>query len=344
MKLNLPFALVIIAVATISFSHLAPAGPLKETLRERLLKRLQDKPAPAVNAQVTDKITEAGDYTFSIQQGGLTRMYMVHVPKSYIPEKPAPMLFAIHGGGGDMAYMARDEFYGQVSQSEKRGFVVVFPNGYSKFRSGIFATWNAGDCCGNARDQNIDDVSFFRAMVANITGQMNIDRDKIYATGMSNGGMMSERLACEMADVFKAIASVAGPDGTKKCKPARPISILQIHAKDDDHVLFNGGAGQGAFRDETKVTNFTSIPETVSRWVKRDGCGEKPQRVLDVADGTYCDLYSPCEGGTQVKLCVTATGAHSWPGGAKPAGIKRKVNSQAISANDEMWKFFESLD
>lgn len=340
MKFKLQCALAIAALITLA--HPSPAGELRDKLRAKLLEKLQEKPAPEVTAKITDKITQPGDYTFAVPKDNLTRMYIVHVPKSYTPDKSVPLLFAIHGGGGDMGYMARDEFYGQISESEKRGHIVVFPNGYSNFPSGKLATWNAGDCCGNARDKNIDDVGFFRTMVAIITGHMNIDRNKIYATGMSNGGMMSERLACEMADVFKAIASVAGPDGTKRCKPTRPISVLQIHAQDDDHVLFNGGAGQGAFHDITKVTNFTSIPETVSRWVKRDSCGVKPERVLQV-DGAYCDLYSGCKNGAEVKLCVTETGAHSWPGGEKPAGIKKKVNSQAISANEEMWKFFDGL-
>src|SRR5437763_1028874 len=78
-------------------------------------------------------------------------------------------------------------------------------------------------------------------------GQLNIDRTRIFATGMSNGGMMAYRLACDMPDVFKAIASVAGTDSTTACNPRSPIAILHIHAKDDDHVLFGGGAGAGAF-------------------------------------------------------------------------------------------------
>lgn len=318
-------------------------GWLKRKIKERIREKLENQPAPAVTASADEPITKPGDYTFGIKHGGIARYYMVHVPPSYDGKKAVPLLFSIHGGGGDMGYMARDEFYGQVSEADKRGYVVVFPNGYSNFASGKIATWNAGACCGNARDKNIDDVGFFRAMVANITRQLNIDTARIYATGMSNGGMMSERLACEMADVFAAIASVAGPDGTKECKPARPISVLQIHAQDDDHVLFNGGAGQNAFQDLSTVTDFTSIPDTVAHWVKRNNCAARPQRVLE-NDGVYCDLYTGCDAGAQVKLCVTATGGHSWPGGSKPGGIKRKsATSKAISANEEMWTFFDGV-
>lgn len=319
-------------------------GWLKGKIREKLQQRLADQPEPRVTARVTDKITKPGDYTFAIDYPGLRRYYMMHVPPSYRPDKPVPLLFALHGGGGDMGYMARDEFYGQISTSDKRGHVVVFPNGYSNFPSGKLATWNAGNCCGQGRDRRIDDVGFFRSMVKNITGQMNIDSTRIYSTGMSNGGMMSHRLACEASDIFRAIASVAGTDGTLDCKPKHPVSILHIHAKDDDHVLYGGGAGQEAFRDPSTVADFVSVPKTISRWVKRNQCNTNPQRVKEVK-GAHCDLYTGCADGAQVKLCVTDTGGHSWAGGSKPGGVKRKSpTSKAISANDEMWAFFNSLD
>lgn len=171
---------------------------------------------------------------------------------------------------------------------------------------------------------------------------LNIDRNRVFATGMSNGGMMSYRLACEAADIFKAVAPVAGTDGTSRCAPNRPVSVLHIHARNDDHVLFNGGAGKGEFQDETWVTEFVSVPDTIARWVERNRCQGTPKRVLEVK-GATCDLYSSCAGGAKVGLCVTEDGAHSWPGGYKPAGRAKQPPSQAISANDVMWDFFMSL-
>jgi polyhydroxybutyrate depolymerase len=225
-----------------------------------------------------------------------------------------------------------------ISKSDNEGFVVVFPNGFSRLPSGKFATWNAGNCCGGARDENVDDVGFIKKIIDNLSHQLNIDKNKIFATGMSNGGMMSHRLACELAGTIKAIAPVAGTDNTKTCNSQAPVSVLEIHAKNDDHVLFNGGSGPG-LRDKSKVTEFTAVPETVSRWVKRDSCNPKPRRVLTVP-GAYCDLYTGCRSGAQVKLCVTDTGGHSWPGGTKPRGDEPP--SQAIFANDMMWDFFLS--
>lgn len=287
-------------------------------------------------------ITASGDYTFTLNMDGYTRQYFVHVPNGYAPSKPAPVIFAFHGGGGSMMNMADDDKYGLITKSNQTGFIMVFPNGFSRLPSGKMATWNGGSCCGEARDRNIDDVGFVRAIYKKITQQLNIDKRKVYAIGMSNGGILSYRLACEASDIFKAIASVAGTEGVKSCQPKKPISILHIHAVDDDHVLFNGGAGEGAFRDVSKVTNFTSVPVTIHNWLVRDGCAKQSQRILSV-QGAYCDLYAPCAGQTKVQLCVTESGGHSWPGGNKPRWRRSEQPSKAISANDQIWKFFQSL-
>jgi len=287
-------------------------------------------------AAVDGKHLAPGDYVRTLEQGGVTRTYRIHVPRAYQATVPAPLVLAFHGGGGDMDYMAKDKRYGLISKAEAEGFVVVFPNGYSKFRSGKFATWNAGACCAKARDNNSDDVGFVRAIIRNLTAELNIDRQRIYAIGMSNGGMMSYRLACEMADTFAAIAAVAGTDNTLSCAPRKPLSILHIHAANDDRVLFNGGAG-AKFRDESKVTDFTSVPATIAKWVKLNQCKAQPQRLLE-KPGAYCEHYSHCNANVQVQLCVTEGGGHSWPGGSKPrAG---EPPSQALSANDIIWNFF----
>lgn len=313
-------------------------GTLRQWIKQRWVKRQQDKPAPESSSDTTARIDKPGDYTFSLVHDGLTRMYRVHVPKIYSAAVPAPLVLAFHGGGGDMNYLATDRYYGLISKSEAEGFVVIFPNGFSNLNSGKFATWNAGTCCASARDENVDDVGFVRKIVGNATRQLNIDRSQVYATGMSNGGMMAYRLACEMSDTFKAIAAVSGTDNTTNCAPKVPISILHIHAKNDDHVLYNGGAGK-VFRDQSKVSVLTSVPATISKWVKLNSCDPTPLRVLDTP-GAFCDKYSHCQGNVAVQLCVTETGGHSWPGGTKPRGDEPA--SQAISADDVIWTFFTS--
>jgi polyhydroxybutyrate depolymerase len=152
---------------------------------------------------------------------------------------------------------------------------------------------------------------------------------------MSNGGLMSYRLACEAGDIFKSIASVAGTDNTVTCAPSRPISVLHIHAQDDDMVLFGGGAG----RDRAAVTDFVSVPQSITKWVHLNSCNTIPTRVWE-SQGAYCDLYAPCSDGVEVKLCVTPTGGHSWPGGTKVRG--GEAGSTAMSATDVIAEFFAS--
>lgn len=327
------------AVAQDAGSQASPATSLRERIQERRQARQDARSGAQTQTDGGTKVEQPGDYTFTLQHGDLTRKYRVHVPRSYQAGSPAPLLMAFHGGGGNMDHMASDDNYGLTSKSESAGFVVVFPNGYSKLSSGQFATWNAGNCCADARDRNVDDVGFVREIISTLSTQLSIDRKRIYAAGMSNGGMMAYRLVCEMPDTFTAIAAVAGTDNTSQCTPKNPASILHIHAQNDDRVLYNGGAGR-KFGDVSKVTDFTPVPATVSKWVAHNSCSPTPQRTLTTA-GAYCDRYANCQGNTSVQVCVTESGGHSWPGGHKARASE--APSQAISANDVMWAFCTSV-
>lgn len=282
----------------------------------------------------------AGTHLRKLRFDGDTRRYVLHVPEGLDPARPAPLVIALHGGGGHAEFMADDERYGLVGKADRAGFVVVFPNGHSRFRRGRLATWNAGGCCGRARDVGSDDVGFVRAVVADVGKQVRIDREHIFATGMSNGGMMAYRLACEAADLVRAVASVAGTEAVPECRPSRPIPVLHIHARNDTHVLFDGGAGPEAFRDPSKVMDFVSVPQTVARWVERNRCDSHPRRLLDVP-GAYCETYEKCRDGVSVRLCVTEQGGHSWPG-AEVVRRGKEPASQVLDANDAIWDFFRA--
>jgi polyhydroxybutyrate depolymerase len=244
-------------------------------------------------------LAPASAQTQQIQVQG--RKVLVHVPAGYDPARPAPLVLAFHGGGGSADFMADDSRYGLQRQADQGGFIVAFPNGASRLPGGRLATWNAGACCAYARDGNSDDVGFARAVVGAIEARYAVDT-------------------------------------TTQCNPARPVSVLHIHARDDDHVLFAGGAGPGAFRDRHSVMEFVSVPQTIAGWVRRDQCVGSPQRVLQVP-GAYCDVYENCAGGAQVQLCVTDTGGHSWPG-ADRVRAGKEAASTALDASATIWRFF----
>lgn len=311
-------------------AHAQPTGDIAPGMPER----------PAMALSMPQGLLAPGAHTLRITHQGQARKFIVHIPAGLDTARPAALVVALHGGGGHAEFMADDARYGLRRKADESGFIVVFPNGHSRLPGGRLATWNAGGCCGDARDRQADDVGFIRAVVGHVRERAAVDPRRIYATGMSNGGMMSHRLACDAADLFAAVASVAGTDATADCRPARPVSVLHIHARNDTHVRFEGGAGPDAFRDSTKVMDFVSVPETMARWAKRNRCPAPPQRMLD-RPGVMCEAYTGCADGARVQLCATEDGGHSWPG-AEVVRRGKEAASRALSANDAIWAFFSA--
>lgn len=138
-------------------------------------------------------------------QAGHTRQYKVHVPPSYVPTTPMPVVFCIHGLGQNAVMFCVDGA-GMPTKADAAGFILVMPNGYQN-------SWNAGTCCGAAVDAKLDDVALMRAIFKEVAIHLNIDQARVYATGLSNGGYMSYRLACEASDLFVAVAPGAGAIG-----------------------------------------------------------------------------------------------------------------------------------
>ena len=323
-----------LAAVTMAIGETAAAQRLGRL--QQIVQHAQERRAQQPDDPNMTPLTEPGDYRFSFVHDGITREYLVHVPASYRPGRSTPMLVALHGGGGDADFQADDSRYKLISKSEAAGFIAVFPNGYSRMPSGVLATWNAGSCCGAAQKSNIDDVGFLREVIQRVGRQADIDRRRVFVTGMSNGALMSWRMACEASDLVRGIAPVEGTDNTARCNPSQPVPVIEFHSMDDDHIPINGGRGVSALTD----TNFTSVPATQAKWVQLDRADPTARRVLTVA-GAHCDLHAAKTGGAPVELCLTDTGGHSWPGGGTQQG--RKQPSMAISANDLMWNFFSSL-
>lgn len=283
---------------------------------------------------------KVGLFDIVIESNKIERNFLIYIPKGYRQEEALPVVLFFHGGGGSRYYQANPETYNLLSLAEEKKFIAIFPNGYSLFKDGKLGSWNAGDCCSMARDKKIQDVQFTKDILASVRNRLSVDERRIYASGMSNGAMMAYRLACEMSDTFAAIAAVAGTDVTKQCNPKHPVSILHIHAKNDTHVLFDGGAGKDAFKNKGAVTEFPSVYQTINSWRTKNGCSERYD-TLWRNDKGYCERTEKCSQGVQVQLCVSTDGGHSWPGSsASMVNPEKEASSKSFLANEVIWSFF----
>jgi polyhydroxybutyrate depolymerase len=271
----------------------------------------------------------------SINVGGLNRSYVVHVPKHHDEKLPTPVLLALHGATMNGPMMAW--FTDLNHKADKAGFIAVYPNGTGK-RSSLF--WNGGKCCGSAVKENVNDVAFIDALLDDLMQNYPVDERRVYATGMSNGGIMAYRLAAELSDRIAAIAPVAGSLTTEIGNLKRPVSVLHFHGTKDEFLPFEGGKGPKSITG----THFLSAEQSVGTWVKANGCDENPK--VDVLSKSGDEMtvtrktFAEANEGAEVALVVIEGGGHTWPGKKSPAKLLGK-SALNISANDLMWEFFE---
>jgi len=260
----------------------------------------------------------------SISVNGTTRSYLIHVPPGYSAGHPVPLVIVMHGATQPASSI--EKMSGMDSYADKYDFIAVYPEG-----TGRAPTWNAGACCGFAQSNKIDDVGFIRALIAHLEHDYSIDPRRIYATGISNGAMMSYRLGCELADRIAAIAPVEGAQDLD-CKPSEPVSVVVFHGTADRLVPYNGGSTPfqiGPHRTDT------SVESTVEFWVEKNGCLPAPEQSQ--TSGVHISIYSGCVSGTGVVLYAIQGGRHDWPG--SPGSIRMGIDG-GVNATDVMWKFF----
>ena len=267
--------------------------------------------------------------------GGTSRWYELHVPPQYRKGSPAAVIMVWHGGGGFPAAVAKQSHMDEVS--DKEGFLVVYPAG-----SGIFAekllTFNAGICCDYAVKKGIDDVAFARAVIDDLAKDYGVDRRRIYSTGISNGALMSYRLACEAPDLVAAIAPISGTLGVPCEGSGRAVSVIHFHGLADQNCPYNGGKGAHSVAQ----VDFKSVPDTIAFWVKRDGCPAKPSATKEVGSATET-VYGPGRDGAEVALWSIGGGGHTWPGGDWASALEGKIVgpvNRDIFASQLMWEFF----
>lgn len=271
-------------------------------------------------------------------QKDLVRQYKVHVPTDYDPEVPTPAVFCLHGLG-QTAVLFCVTATAMPSAADDAGFILIMPNGYMN-------SWNGGTCCGSASSERLDDVALLRAILEEVGTHLNIDRDRVYATGLSNGAYLSLRLACEAPDMVRAVAPGAGAIGIadigggtnfsadfEACALRSPVSVLAIHGTADPLIAY-------------------SLHESSLELVaERNGCEATTHPAMSPksAGDTRCLSHDGCPSGIEVTGCTVESGGHCWFGspdcGTGGGDIGLAIvgkNSDTMRNNEAIFDFFKN--
>lgn len=218
------------------------------------------------------------------------RTYRLFVPTG-LAQHQVPLLLVLQGcgpihNGDDMAKLT-----GLDARASTDGFIAVYPDVQG-------TCWNIG-----IGPSSPNDVAFIRALIEKISGTYPVDRSRVYATGVSGGGLLAHLLACRMADQLAAIASVAGNMPVSHCSPGRPISVLELHGTEDPYVSFAGVPDLG----------IPSVTQTMQQWAKLDACGSPSQSQTGIVITT---IWPGCARGARVELLAVQGGHHVWFGSA----------------------------
>jgi polyhydroxybutyrate depolymerase len=264
-----------------------------------------------------------GRSTHSVTVGGLARSFGVYRPAGLTGA--APLVVMLHGGFGTGAQAEKS--YGWDAQADAGHFVVAYPDG-------LHRAWDTGGgCCGGPGRTGVDDVAFIVAVVSAIERELPIDRHRIYATGISNGGIMSYTLACRTS-IFAAI----GPDSATElgtCPDPARVSVIGIHGTADKNIPYHGGLGDGPGH-----IDGPAVPVLNARWRRIDRCGAPAIRTA----GVVRTSVAHCPGGREVELITIAGAGHQWPGG-RPNWLAQHLlhtdpPSKALDATRVIWRFF----
>lgn len=270
-------------------------------------------------------------YRFSehMNVDGIARTYTINLPPNYYSFPSFSLVIALHGGGGSGAQFEKTSLL--TEKSNAAGFIVVYPDG-----TGPLKTWNAGTCCGSAVANNINDVKFISQLIDKLVASYKINPKKVYATGHSNGGMMCYRLACELSNKIAAIAANSSTLVlTSPCSPLRPMPILHMHSKLDQHVPYNGGVGIGL-----SGVYFPPLDSVFNLFSVKNNCSSAAQVILSNSLYTF-KTWSFCANNVSIHYYLTNDGGHGWPGGLPGGGPNSDTPSTAINANDLLWDFFQ---
>jgi polyhydroxybutyrate depolymerase len=264
-----------------------------------------------------------GSSTHSVSVGGVSRTYIVYRP-AVLPAA-APLVVMLHGGFGSARQAEKS--YGWDSEAEAGHFLVAYPDGLDR-------AWDTGGgCCGIPARTGVDDTAFIVAVVAAVERSAGVDASRVYATGISNGGIMAYTLACRTR-IFAAI----GPDSATElgpCPDPAPASVIAVHGTADKNIPYDGGLGGGFAR-----IDGPAVPAVSAAWRRTDGCAAP---VVTTA-GAVTTEAARCPGGRAVELITIAGAGHQWPGAVANPVAQRLLHtdppSTALDATAVIWQFF----
>lgn len=245
----------------------------------------------------TGKAYQAGDHKMSVNVDGKNRTFIMHVPSAYKGDKPVALVVDYHPiGGSGQGELGSSPYKGKT---DPEGVITLYPDGTSK-PGGMGNGWNVGPCCSND-----DDVKFSREMIKQVEEKVCIDVKRVYATGFSMGGGMSNHVACNMSDIYAAVAPAAmdlNTTNSAKCNPERPVPIIMFRGTNDPVCRYQGG--DSGFNDGL---NFLGAEKNFKFWADKNGCTGSPSK-----NSNGCDEYSNCKDGVKVILCTKQGGGHDY--------------------------------
>lgn len=256
----------------------------------------------------------------SIVSSGQTREYLLHVPRSYDPAKPTPLVISMHGAGGWPRLQMDISGWNRVADAE--GLIVVYPSGLGN---------------GGPRVWRPSDVQFIADLIDELARTHNIDRDRIFANGLSNGGGMSFVLSCTLSDRIAAIGMVGSAQTLpwSFCTDRRAVPMINFHGTADTFAPYEGGTSFVWERPFPDVRRWTA------NWARRNRCAETPIESNVAADVVRRE-YAQCANDATVVLYTIRGGGHTWPGGQQLPEWFAGTTNRSIDASREMWNFFRA--
>ncbi len=266
------------------------------------------------------------------------RSYVIRAPRGLKrTDAPVPVVLVLHGGGGNAANA--EKMTGFTPLVERERIIVVYPAGTARRPRIPLLTWNAGHCCGPAMEDKVDDVGFISALLDSVSASYPVDAQRIYATGMSNGAMMSHRLGRDLSHRVAAIAPVVGAVFGDEVAPTSPVAAIMINGLLDKAVPAQGGLSGGRGADAWDGTPAKPNLEQGTFWARANGCDATPVREERGAD--IVTRYQ-CPEGRRVELHQLRDNGHAWPGGQRGSRLGDKP-STSMDATEVIWAFFATV-